>query len=633
MDLENWRPISLLNTDYKMATKAIANRLAKVLPDIIKQSQACSVRGRSIHHHLILIRDLISFSNQTKRPLYVLSFDQRKAFDRVSWDFLFATLRRFGFSEDFISIIQTLYSDISSSFSINGELTLYVTLLRGVRQGCPLSLLLYILIAETLGNLIRSNPKLSFSIPDLGLALTHLQFADDFNALLSDISNFNLLKGMLDVYCRASASELNANKTRGIHINHPSKTPLPDIQWNCDDTKILGVIFTPNQTKNQVLNWNVVTKSIGARIGLLRMRKLSLKGKAVVLNTLVLSKAWFLARVFLPKNRHLKEIEATAFKYISANKHEKIARKILTLPVSSGGIGLLAVEDQCQSLQAASFAEITSSKPPVWTKIALMWLAGVLSVITPAWDSLYSNPYLTTLPKHYELILPFLRKVYPALTATVTVRTIRMTYNKIQDVTSPTLSARSHHDAALHPVVTHWEKSVKQNYETAGSPGPADTFFRFIHDALPSLVNINKWFRRHSSDTCLFCNSHPESTAHIFLCNHWYPVWDHFIPIISILRGTASFSRISIPKLITLNYRKPCKICNLFIFQIMHLIYLARNAAQYDNNIITPDDVIRQTSEYVKKDLRMIARHRPTLLVKFDDVINVLHDGSVTFNF
>ena len=96
-DLKNWCPISLLNCDYKIASKTLANRLAKVLPSIIQEDQTCSVPGRTIFENLTLLRDILDYVNKTNETGILLNLDQEKAFDRVDRNFLLNTLKHFGF--------------------------------------------------------------------------------------------------------------------------------------------------------------------------------------------------------------------------------------------------------------------------------------------------------------------------------------------------------------------------------------------------------------------------------------------------------------------------------------------------------------------------------------------------------
>ena len=93
---KNWRPISLLNTDYKLASKIITDRLKKVMSSIVHADQTCGVIGRSIFSNLHLIRDTLDFIDKTNEPAILLTLDQEKAFDRVDHDFMLRVLRKFG---------------------------------------------------------------------------------------------------------------------------------------------------------------------------------------------------------------------------------------------------------------------------------------------------------------------------------------------------------------------------------------------------------------------------------------------------------------------------------------------------------------------------------------------------------
>ena len=141
--LKNWRPISLLNYDYKIMTKVMSNRLCTVLPFIIGNDQTGAVPGRSIAHSIALTRDIIDYCNQNKINGAIIALDQTKAFDTVNWEFMFKALEKFGFGPQFIAWVKLCYTDIYSAIKINGHISEYFNLERGVRQGCCLSMGLY----------------------------------------------------------------------------------------------------------------------------------------------------------------------------------------------------------------------------------------------------------------------------------------------------------------------------------------------------------------------------------------------------------------------------------------------------------------------------------------------------------
>ena len=158
LDPRNWRPITLLNVDYKIASRVIAGRLLKVIHLVVDKDQTCGVPGRFIGENVALLRDVIDFASSTGTPVAILSLDQEKAFDRVDWSFMKSTLSAMGFGPSFISWVDLFYCRVQSAVNVNGYLSPFFSLSRGVRQGCPLSPLLYVLVSEVLAANIRCNP-------------------------------------------------------------------------------------------------------------------------------------------------------------------------------------------------------------------------------------------------------------------------------------------------------------------------------------------------------------------------------------------------------------------------------------------------------------------------------------------
>ena len=246
--LKNWRPITPLTTDYKILSKALANRLHEVLPLIIHSDQRASIRGRTINDNARLLHDVIAYANTSSVPLAVVSADQMKAFDRVSHDFLFKCLKQFGFGPFFIQWIQVLYNSVSSSVKVNGWLTAFVHLQRGLRQGCPLSMPLYVLMAESMAINIRSNPGIhGVKPPGSEYEVKLSQFADDATLLLTDEQSIAETFRVFDRYELASGAKINKGKCKGLWSGDFSNRTdqLYDFAWYNDyiPNKILGQFF------------------------------------------------------------------------------------------------------------------------------------------------------------------------------------------------------------------------------------------------------------------------------------------------------------------------------------------------------------------------------------------------------
>ena len=155
LELSNWNPITLLNMDYKIASKAIASRIKNVLPALIHSGQSGFMKDRFIGQNIRLINDILEQTELQNVPGILLQLDFRKAFDTVEWPVIQQTLSKFNFGDSLKRWVQTLYCDAESCILNNGLNTKEIPLSRGVRQGCPLSPYLCILVAEILASKVR----------------------------------------------------------------------------------------------------------------------------------------------------------------------------------------------------------------------------------------------------------------------------------------------------------------------------------------------------------------------------------------------------------------------------------------------------------------------------------------------
>ena len=141
--IKNWRPISLLNVDLKIASKALAARIKKVIGGVILYDQTAYVKGIYIGESIRLIQDIIEYADEMDEEGILFSSDIGKAFDSVDHTFIFITLKKFGFGPDFIQWVKTLLNRPESCVMNNGKSTGYFGLERGTRQGDPLSPYIY----------------------------------------------------------------------------------------------------------------------------------------------------------------------------------------------------------------------------------------------------------------------------------------------------------------------------------------------------------------------------------------------------------------------------------------------------------------------------------------------------------
>ncbi len=137
----------------------LANRIKEVVGSIVSPSQAYSIKGRDITDTICTIRDVVEGMGKDGKGGLVLSIDLNKAFDRVEHSFIEQTMGKFGFGERIQKWIKLIYENAKSCVKVNGILTDPFPLERSVRQGCPLSALLYSITAEPLATLIKKIRK------------------------------------------------------------------------------------------------------------------------------------------------------------------------------------------------------------------------------------------------------------------------------------------------------------------------------------------------------------------------------------------------------------------------------------------------------------------------------------------
>jgi hypothetical protein len=108
MEVKDYRPISLVHSFAKLLSKLMANRLRRRLGDVMSTNQSAFIRGRSLHDNFILVRQVARKINQKRQPRVLLKLDLTRAFDSISWSFLFEVLRRMGFGERFLKWVSVL---------------------------------------------------------------------------------------------------------------------------------------------------------------------------------------------------------------------------------------------------------------------------------------------------------------------------------------------------------------------------------------------------------------------------------------------------------------------------------------------------------------------------------------------
>ena len=302
--IKNWRPISLLNADYKILTKCLASRMKGVLPDLISHEQTGYLKGRYIGENIRLILDLINYCQTDSVPGALLFLDFEKAFDCLDWKFLNNALLFFNFGNDFCTWIRILYCNMSTCVLNNGFATNYFRVTRGVRQGCPLSPYLFITCTEVLNLLINSNCNIR-GITILGECIKISNYADD-TVIITDGSENSIKEAVKVLNTFSGISGLNINLTKShlfplgpFHENRPGHFSRFSFDFSDGPITYLGISFTHHYDDFFHLNYLPKLSRIKNLLNVWSSRDLTPVGKILIIKTFALSQLVYLFTVCL----------------------------------------------------------------------------------------------------------------------------------------------------------------------------------------------------------------------------------------------------------------------------------------------------------------------------------------------
>ena len=337
-DVKNWRPISLLNADYKVFAKCIADRISRFLPVVISPSQTASIKRRKISHNVSLLRDFIFLADTRKLDAFLISLDQMKAYDRVNWSFLFSMLKSLNFPDTLIRWVQILYTDISSVVTINGFFGHPFKLTRGNRQGCPLSPALYDIFAEALYIVLVTNPDI-IGPEEFGNDPVISQFLDDAAVGALGVDSVFAIFRSLRIFERATGAKVNPSKSHALWLGqNRGRTDKPqNLLWTSESIKVLGIHIGTDSPPVEF--WTKLLYSAQTLLSHYTKLHLSFKGKVVVIKQLVMPLFLYPSFILVCPQFVISRIQSACDNFLWDGKLPKVPRHILELPVPMGGIG------------------------------------------------------------------------------------------------------------------------------------------------------------------------------------------------------------------------------------------------------------------------------------------------------
>ena len=386
MDLKHisaWRPISLTNTDYKIISKAFAMRMQSVIGKLINENQVGYVKGRNINDHIRFIDDVISYVNSNDLSGLLVSLDYKKAFDSISKSSILTSLKKFNFGTYFIKIVETILNGTEASVKNAGWLSEWFSTTRGVRQGCSLSPLLFILVVELLAIKIRNDNNIKGILDHTNTAFQSetklIMYADDMSLILKNNNCLAKALKIIEEFSTFSGLLLNRNKSLGMWLgnNVDQEVETENLKWleDKDNMKILGVYFNRKSEASLLRdNWDKRKEEIEQSISSWNKRNPSLIGKVLVAKTFLLSKMNFAIQSLNASPEFLDTIDKLIFKFLwksntNVNGREKIKKKVLCKDYAEGGLKMIQICDQQKVMLMKWLFKLCSNKDSTHFKL------------------------------------------------------------------------------------------------------------------------------------------------------------------------------------------------------------------------------------------------------------------------
>ena len=377
--LNNWRPSSLTNTDYKILAKVLSLRLNTVIDKILGDQQKGFIKGRNISFIHRQIDDILDLQRNLEDAGIILAIDYRQAFDSLDTNCIIKSLELFGFGQSFIKWIKILNTDRLACVKNGGHVSSLFSMSSGVRQGCPISPQLFIIAVEIMAQKILQDNNIKGLNPYNGSkSMKVSQYADDTSLFLHDLLDLKIAISHLDSFSVFSGLLLNYNKTFALSTNGAViDTEGLTIQFK-DTLKILGVYFSNSKPTCQISeNWTVRFENCIRIFDRWSRRNLSLVGKMHIIKTFGLSQFIFIMQsIALPKDV-LDRINQLFFRFLWRKKfcnrraYEKVKRKVVCNRWEMGGLNMFDIYYFQDAILLAWIEALVAPGFEVWKEVSL----------------------------------------------------------------------------------------------------------------------------------------------------------------------------------------------------------------------------------------------------------------------
>jgi len=336
LKLKNWRPISLMNVDTKLLSRALAERLTQILPGIISKEQLGFVKGRRITEGNRLIDYLINKYEKEQKRGMIAGIDFEKAFDSISHEHIEEVLKELNFPKRFILMFKTLYKNPESCVINNSTTTPYFPLGRSCRQGDPIAPYLFIIALEPLLRMLnRDEDIIGMQTPAGNIKMT--VYADDLTLLLSNEESLRKSFRLLEDFQNVSGLKVNQDKTEILSIEDDDQIDDREART----LTVTGITHALNRNLDlmEEKNFGKIIGKLTTTLNLWKTRNLTLLGRVQVVKAQALSLLQYVGNNLETPEWALKDINKLIYKFIWKGP-DRLSREALEQRWEEGGMAM-----------------------------------------------------------------------------------------------------------------------------------------------------------------------------------------------------------------------------------------------------------------------------------------------------
>lgn len=383
-DLKYWRPITLLNVDYKIMTKALNSRITPALNKLISTDQSCGISGRKIYDQLITLQETYDYMIEKRIPGILAALDLEKAYDLIDHEYMMLALEKYNFPPFILNWIKSIYGEMFSKIIINGKVTESFALTRSIRQGDPLSAALFVLMIEPMAEMLRKSSIAAVKLPNTGAKIT-FQYADDTSVLAGKGEDYHTIMDVVGIFERGAGARLNKQKTEILvvgDVDNLNVRGIPEANLRTA-IKVLGMWIGEGA---EARNYNMMLRKFNKTIETWEKRYMAIEGKLLIVRSCLMTPLYHIMRIHQFTDQHVKIFENKIRDFLwHPGNMCNVSFAVLQNKIEDGGRNVPNIKLEQEALLVERITELTkeSNEKKPWSGIATYRLGFPLRAIHP----------------------------------------------------------------------------------------------------------------------------------------------------------------------------------------------------------------------------------------------------------